>query len=66
LKILCINPNSSSEVTEGIEKICQEYVLPGTEIEVKSIKKAPLGIESYQDAAISEKYLLERFKGWKE
>ena len=59
VKILCINPNSSSEVTEGIEKICQEYAWPGTEVEIKSIKEAPLGIESYHDAAISEKYLLD-------
>ena len=65
MKILCINPNSSSEVTEGIEKICQEYALPGTEVEIKSIKEAPSGIESYHDAAISEKYLLERFEEWK-
>ena len=65
MKILCINPNSSSEVTGGIEKICQEYALPDTEVEIKSIKEAPSGIESYRDAAISEKYLLERFEGWK-
>ena len=65
MKILCINPNSSSEVTEGIEKICKEYALPGTEVEIKSIKEAPPGIESYHDAAISEKYLLERFEDWK-
>ena len=65
MKILCINPNSSSEVTEGIEKICKEYALPGTEVEIKLIKEAPSGIESYHDAAISEKYLLERFEEWK-
>lgn len=65
MKILCINPNSSSEVTDGIEKICKEYALPGTEVEIKSIKEAPSGIESYHDAAISEKYLLERFEEWK-
>ena len=64
MKILCINPNSSSEVTEGIEKICKEYALPGIEVEIKSIKEAPPGIESYHDAAVSEKYLLEKFKEW--
>jgi len=64
LKILCINPNSSPEVTEGIEKICKKYALPGTEVEIISIKEAPSGIESYHDAAISEKYLLERFEEW--
>ena len=64
MKILCINPNSSLEVTRGIEKTCKEYALPSTEIIVKCIEEAPPGIESYQDAAISEKYLLERFKEW--
>jgi len=63
---LCINPNSSQEVTIGIEKICREYVLPNTEIEVKYIKDAPPGIESYHDAAVSVKYLLDKFKKWKE
>ncbi|HDP37104.1 Asp/Glu/hydantoin racemase [Candidatus Atribacteria bacterium HGW-Atribacteria-1] len=66
MKILCINPNSSPEVTEGIEKICKEYALPDTEIEVKYIQNAPSGIESYHDAAVSEKYLLDRFEEWKE
>ncbi|PKP57014.1 Asp/Glu/hydantoin racemase [Candidatus Atribacteria bacterium HGW-Atribacteria-1] len=65
MKILCINPNSSSEVTEGIEKICKEYALTDTEIEVKCIKEAPLGIESYHDAAVSVKYLLDKFEEWK-
>ena len=66
MKILCINPNSSQEVTVGIEKICKEYVLPNTEIEVKYIKEAPPGIESYHDAAVSVKYLLDKFERWNE
>lgn len=66
MKILCINPNSSQEVTEGIEKICRKYSLSDTEVEVKYIKEAPSGIESYHDAAISEKYLLDKFEEWKE
>lgn len=66
MKILCINPNSSQEVTVGIENICKNYALPTTEIEVKCIKEAPPGIESYHDAAISEKYLLDKFEEWEE
>jgi len=66
LKILCINPNSSQEVTAGIENICKKYALPTTEIEVKYIKEAPPGIESYHDAAISVQYLLDKFGKWKE
>ncbi|MDD3655889.1 MAG: aspartate/glutamate racemase family protein [Atribacterota bacterium] len=64
MKILCINPNSSSEVTDGIRKICEKYALADTRIEVKQIEEAPLGIESYLDAAIAEKYLLKYFKDW--
>jgi len=64
LKILCINPNGSPEVTKGIETICKDYALPETEIVVKYIEEAPPGIESYHDAAVSEKYLLEKFKEW--
>ncbi len=66
MKILCINPNSSLEITESIKDTCYKYALPNTEVEVKFIKKAPRGIESYLDAVISEKYLLEKFKEWKE
>jgi len=66
LKILCINPNSSQEVTVGIENICKNYALPTTEIEVKCFEEAPPGIESYHDAAVSEKYLLDKFEEWKE
>ena len=65
MKILCINPNSSSEVTEAIEEMCRKYGLPNTEVEVKCIKEAPSGIESYYDAATSEKYLLDKFEKWK-
>jgi len=64
LKILCINPNSSPEVTVGIEETCKEYVLPDTEIKVKHIEEAPPGIESYHDAVVSVKYLLDKFEEW--
>ena len=64
MKILCINPNSSQEVTEGIEKICRKYSLSDTEVEVKYIEEAPSGIESYHDAAVSVKNLLDKFEEW--
>jgi len=64
LNILCINPNNSQEVTAGIEKVCRKYSLSDTEVEVKHIKEAPQGIESYRDAAVSVKYLLSKFEEW--
>lgn len=66
MKILCINPNSSQEVTIGIENIYKNYALPTTKIEVKCIKEAPPGIESYHDAAVSVQYLLDKFEEWKD
>ncbi len=64
MKILCINPNSSKEVTEGIRKICHQYALKDTKVDIIDIKEAPPGIETYQDALIAEKYLWERFPDW--
>jgi len=64
LRILCINPNSSKEVTEGIRKICHRYALKDTKVDIIDIKEAPPGIETYQDALIAEKYLWERFPDW--
>lgn len=45
LKILCINPNSSREVTDGIRKTCEKYVLTDTRIKVEQIDEASSGIE---------------------
>jgi len=62
LKILCINPNSSKKVKEGIEKICKKYALPNTEIEVECIEEAPAAINNYHDIYLSEQYLVKKFK----
>lgn len=66
MKILCINPNSSQEVTEAIDNICKHYALPNTEVETKCIEEAPSSIESYLDASLSTPYLIKRFKKWEE
>ncbi len=61
MKILCINPNSSKEVTTGIKETCNKYPLTDIPLEVIDIPESPSGIETYQDAALAEKYLLEKF-----
>ncbi|GAB4113361.1 MAG: aspartate/glutamate racemase family protein [Candidatus Caldatribacteriota bacterium] len=61
MKILCINPNSSKEVTTGIKETCNNYLLTDISLEVIDIPESPSGIETYQDAALAEKYLLEKF-----
>lgn len=64
MKILCINPNSSKEITESIDALCQKYALKGTFLETKCIEEAPQSIENYDDAAISTGHLLEKFRKW--
>jgi allantoin racemase len=64
LKILCINPNSSKEITESIDEVCRKYALKDTVLRTVCIAEAPQSIENYDDAAISTHYLLEKFKAW--
>jgi len=64
LKILCINPNSSREITKAINEICRQYALRETEVETKRIEEAPEGIESYLDAHNSAIYIVKKFKKW--
>jgi allantoin racemase len=64
LKILCINPNSSKEITDSIDEICKKYALKDTVVQTVCIAEAPESIENYEDAAISTHHLLKKFKKW--
>ncbi len=66
MRILCINPNSSKEVTDGIRKTCNLYSLKDMDVDVIDIPESPSGIETYRDAIIAEKYLEEKFKNWEQ
>lgn len=62
MKILCLNPNSSKKVTEGIKENCKKYALPDTKIDVECVPEAPSAINNYNDIVLAEKYLIEMFK----
>lgn len=64
MKILCINPNSSKEITESIDEVCRKYALKETVVQTVCIAEAPQSIENYDDAAISTHHLIEKFKAW--
>lgn len=66
MKILCINPNSSREITESIDEVCRKYALKETVVKTVCIPEAPQSIENYEDAAIATHYLMEKFKTWEE
>ena len=50
MKILVINPNSSKEMTQGIDVSAREYVSANTEIHTVSSTGGPLAIECLADA----------------
>jgi len=60
MRILVINPNTSVEMTSGIDSSARKYARPDTEIETVCPKKGPRSIESaYEEDLVSEG-LLER------
>ena len=61
MKILCINPNSSKEITDSIDEVCKKYALKDTVVQTACIAEAPESIENYEDAAVSTHHLLKKF-----
>jgi len=51
MKIMIINPNSSHDMTETIQKIAENYAQDRFEVLVQSIPTGPLFIENYEDQA---------------
>jgi len=66
MKILCINPNSSLEMTRVIEKRCKQYSSENTEIVTKCLPEGPPSLESYQKAALAINQLVKEFVDWRE
>ena len=50
MKILVINPNSSKEMTQGIDTSAKQYAKPDTEIHTVASTGGPLAIECLADA----------------
>ena len=51
MKILVINPNTSSAMTEAIAQACRDVAAPGTEIVAVQPSFGPLSIEGHFDEA---------------
>lgn len=59
MRIKVINPNTTLEMTENIEKVSNKYAREDTEIVAVSPDKGPLTIESYYDDYLAVPGLLE-------
>ena len=59
MRILFINPNTSTEFTERIERIAQQYALPTTEVVALNPSSGPRSIESIYDELLSSPGTLE-------
>lgn len=66
MKILCINPNSSLDMTQVIGNRCKQYSAENTEIATKCLSNGPSSLESYQKAAQAISQLLKEFAEWRE
>ena len=59
MRILFINPNTSAEFTERIQKIARQYALPSTEVVAMNPGSGPRSIESIYDELLSSAGTLE-------
>jgi len=60
MKVLVINPNTSVEMTDGINKMANQYARKDTEITTVSSKKGPRTIESAYEESLVAEGVLER------
>jgi allantoin racemase len=51
MRILIINPNSSYEMTQAIQKVAKDYAKDSVEVACKGTPGAPVFIETYEDIA---------------
>ena len=59
MRILFINPNTSSSFTEKIQAIAGQYALPGTQVVAMNPETGPRSIESVYDELLSSPGTLE-------
>lgn len=59
MRILFINPNTSAEFTERIQRIAQHYALPTTAVVAMNPRSGPRSIESIYDELLSSAGTLE-------
>lgn len=66
MKILCINPNNSLEMTRIIEKRCRQVSSANTKVDTRCLAEGPSSLESYQKAALAISQLVKEFTEWRE
>ena len=60
VKILVVNPNTSVEVTAGIDGIAKKHALPDTRIVIVCSAEGPRSIESAYEESLVAQPVLER------
>ncbi|MBW2058692.1 MAG: aspartate/glutamate racemase family protein [Deltaproteobacteria bacterium] len=60
MKILIINPNTSVEMTKGIDEIAKKYARADTSIETVCPREGPRSIESYYEEDLVAQGVLEK------
>jgi allantoin racemase len=59
MKIMVLNPNTSTAVTERIAGVIRQVARPDTQVEVTQIPHGPEALESFYDEALAIPYVLE-------
>jgi allantoin racemase len=59
MRILVLNPNTSSVVTQRIASVIHRIVRPDTQVQVIQIDHGPESLESYYDESMAAPYILE-------
>ena len=62
MKILVINPNTTVEMTQAIEKTARAYASADTQITCLTVPEGPKAIETIYDVAIAAFYVLDLIK----
>ena len=60
MKVLVLNPNTSSEMTASIDQVARQYARPGTEVVSWNPDRGPLSIEGAFDRQIAIEASLEK------
>ena len=59
MKILIINPNSDENTDRGMARKAQNLALPGVQVDVTHVTRAPKLVSSYEDQAVSGEEMIE-------
>ena len=66
MKILCINPNRSMEITEIIDKRCKTFASGNVEVVTKCLSDGPESLETYEQTALALQCLMKTFVNYRD